>query len=97
MDQESEKKRINGIYIDVDFQRLDQLLDLANVDLQGNFQKQIFEKRKIIEYLEIEKYHKAISVSRDEPGYPTDYAPGYESVLWNTHEVYYPQDVKGNI
>ena len=39
----------------------------------------------------------AISVSRDEPGYPTDYAPGYESVLWNTHEVYYPQDVKGNI
>ena len=39
----------------------------------------------------------AISVSRDEPGYATEYAPGYESVLWNTHEVYYPQDVKGNI
>ena len=39
VDQESEKKRINSIYIDVDFQRLDQLLDLANVDLQGNFQK----------------------------------------------------------
>ena len=46
MDQESKKKRINSIYIDVDFRRKAQLPDLAVVKLQGNFQSAFLRKEK---------------------------------------------------
>ena len=45
MDEESMKKRINSIYIDVDFRRKAQLPDLAVIKLQGNFQITLFKER----------------------------------------------------